>query len=186
MSEYFQIQTTFYFGFLTRCFAFNNLQEASRIRQDAESTKVRSTSLKDQADMLFNEMSLTEQELAKYENQATIDSQLAADVRGTYMSYFFMQIYLRAQSVNYSLLNKKVGGGLSCTRDNTYCNKLFYCYSQIVGYAVKSQNFISVLFFRNNDNDKKKKCSFHFYCTVHTTGAWKSRWSKEYSKEGVG
>lgn len=40
--------------------------------------------------MLFNEMSLTEQELAKYENQATIDSQLAADVRGTYMSYFFM------------------------------------------------------------------------------------------------
>lgn len=37
--------------------------------------------------MLFNEMSLTEQELAKYENQATIDSQLAADVRGIYMSY---------------------------------------------------------------------------------------------------
>lgn len=37
--------------------------------------------------MLFNEMSLTEQELANYENQATIDSQLAADVRGTYMSY---------------------------------------------------------------------------------------------------
>lgn len=67
---------------LAQVTATNASMEASRIRQDADSTKVRSTSLKDQADMLFNEMSLTEQELAKYENQATIDSQLAADALG--------------------------------------------------------------------------------------------------------
>lgn len=62
--------------------------------------------------MLFNEMSLTEQELAKYENQATIDSQLAADVRGTYMSYLLCRSTYRAHSGNYCILNKKRGGVL--------------------------------------------------------------------------
>lgn len=90
--------------------------------------------------MLFNEMSLTEQELAKYENQATIDSQLAADVRGTYMSY------LCRSTSEFLVKQKKRGGGVSCTRDNTSCNKLFHCYSLIVGYSVKNQNFISILF----------------------------------------
>lgn len=32
----------------------------------------------------------------------------------------------------------------------------------------------------------KKKCLFYFYCDVYIIGIWKSRWSEEYSKEGVG
>lgn len=55
----------------------------------------------------------------------------------------------------------------------------------MVGYSVKNQNFISILFSEIMIM-LKKKWSFFFYYDVHTTGAWKSRWSKEYSKEGVG
>lgn len=136
--------------------------------------------------MLFNEMSLTEQELAKYENQATIDSQLAADVRGIYMSYLLCRSTSELLVGTIAFETKEVGGGVSFTRDNTSCNKLFHCYSLIVGYSVKNQNFISILFSEIMMMLKKKKWSFYFYCDVHTTGAWKSRWSKEYSKEGVG
>lgn len=78
--------------------------------------------------MLFNEMSLTEQELAKYENQATIDSQLAADVRGIYMSYLLCRSTSELLVWTIAFETKK-GGGVSCTRDNTSCNKLFYCNS---------------------------------------------------------
>lgn len=48
---------------------------------DAETTKVRSTSLKDQADMLSDELTNTELDLSKYENQAMRDAQRAGEVR---------------------------------------------------------------------------------------------------------
>lgn len=60
--------------------------------------------------MLFNEMSLTEQELANYENQATIDSQLAADVRGTYMSYLLCRSTLELLVWTIAFETKGVGG----------------------------------------------------------------------------
>lgn len=61
--------------------------------------------------MLFNEMSLTEQELAKYENQATIDSQLAADVRGIYMSYLLCRSTSELLVGTIAFETKEVGGG---------------------------------------------------------------------------
>lgn len=61
--------------------------------------------------MLFNEMSLTEQELAKYENQATIDSQLAADVRGIYMSYLLCRSTSELLVWTIAFETKGVGGG---------------------------------------------------------------------------
>lgn len=60
--------------------------------------------------MLFNEMSLTEQELAKYENQATIDSQLAADVRGIYMSYLLCRSTSELLVWTIAFETKGVGG----------------------------------------------------------------------------
>lgn len=69
--------------------------------------------------MLFNEMSLTEQELAKYENQATIDSQLAADVRGIYMSYLLCRSTSELLVWTIAFETKEVGGGGSRLQEIT-------------------------------------------------------------------
>lgn len=52
-------------------------------------------------------------------------------------------------------------------------------------FSKKLKFYISILFLEIMIVFKKK-CLFYFYCDVYIIGIGKSRWSKEYSKEGVG
>ena len=58
-----------------------HLQEASRIRQEADDTKERATYLKDEADNLALDVSDVERQIADREKQADDDSALTNDVR---------------------------------------------------------------------------------------------------------